>query len=448
MKSITKKATACLLALCMIVSFASVFGSVTAAQEGAPIDGIFSTGNKTELIIGSTYTFEELFGSGYVYAPDLNALAEKIAAKGLTAENMQKLLGSALYSVGLDAKTMTPEDILNLPDNIKDDLVTYIFAGLKALGVDVDPAYEKLPSSTIMHWFVRICFGFVPANLNALEEKIAAQGLSASDMQKLLASALESLGQRLSSLTPEDILNLPAKIMDEVVTYIFAGLKALGVDVDPLYEKLSSNKIIKWFIETFFSAFQKVGDLTILAEKIAAKGYTAENMQKLLASALSSVGLDAKTMTPEDILNLPADVMDDVVTYIFAGLKALGVDVDPAYEKLSSNKILTWFIRKYYITNEPLWVTCDVPDMVIVDNENHTVYVTPDAKEDTEVTFTLNVTDPDSEHAPILYTAVIRKAPKELIDWVRELWQALRAFKLKEVVSILKDFIRTVIFGK
>ncbi|MBR5620626.1 MAG: hypothetical protein IKW76_12895, partial [Clostridia bacterium] len=182
--------------------------------------------------------------------------------------------------------------------------------------------------------------------------------------------------------------------------------------------------------------------------KIAAKGYTAETMQKLLASALSSVGLDAKTMTPEDILNLPADVMDDVVTYIFAGLKALGVDVDPAYEKLSSNKILTWFIRKYYITNEPLWVTCDVPDMVIVDNENHTVYVTPDAKEDTEVTFTLNVTDPDSEHAPILYTAVIHKAPKELIDWVRELWQALRAFKLKEVVSILKDFIRTVIFGK
>ena len=352
MKSITKKATACLLALCMIVSFASVFGSVTAAQEGAPIDGIFSTGDKIELIIGSTYTFEELFGSGYVYAPDLNALAEKIAAKGLTAENMQKLLGSALYSVGLDAKTMTPEDILNLPADVMDDVVTYIFAGLKALGVDVDPAYVELPSSTIMHWFVRICFGFVPANLNAL------------------------------------------------------------------------------------------------AEKIAAKGYTAENMQKLLASALSSVGLDAKTMTPEDILNLPADVMDDVVTYIFAGLKALGVDVDPAYEKLSSNKILTWFIRKYYITNEPLWVTCDVPDMVIVDNENHTVYVTPDAKEDTEVTFTLNVTDPDSEHAPILYTAVIRKAPKELIDWVRELWQALRAFKLKEVVSILKDFIRTVIFGK
>lgn len=89
-------------------------------------------------------------------------------------------------------------------------------------------------------------------DLTALEAKIESKGLDSSDMTSLLSSAISSIGKNLKEISVDDILNLPANIMDDVVTYIFAGLKALGVDVDALYEKLSSNKIINWFVNTFY----------------------------------------------------------------------------------------------------------------------------------------------------------------------------------------------------
>jgi LPXTG-motif cell wall-anchored protein len=89
-------------------------------------------------------------------------------------------------------------------------------------------------------------------DLTALEKKIASKGLDSSDMVSLLSSAISSIGKNLKEISVNDILNLPANIMDDVVTYIFAGLKALGVDVDALYAKLSSNKIINWFVNTFY----------------------------------------------------------------------------------------------------------------------------------------------------------------------------------------------------
>ena len=89
-------------------------------------------------------------------------------------------------------------------------------------------------------------------DLTSLEKKIASKGLDSTDMVTLLSSAISSIGKNLKEISVNDILNLPANIMDDVVTYIFAGLKALGVDVDALYEKLSSNKIINWFVNTFY----------------------------------------------------------------------------------------------------------------------------------------------------------------------------------------------------
>lgn len=89
-------------------------------------------------------------------------------------------------------------------------------------------------------------------DLTALETKIASKGLDTTDMVSLLSSAISSIGKNLKEISVDDILSLPANIMDDVVTYIFAGLKALGVDVDALYEKLSSNKIINWFVNTFY----------------------------------------------------------------------------------------------------------------------------------------------------------------------------------------------------
>jgi LPXTG-motif cell wall-anchored protein len=89
-------------------------------------------------------------------------------------------------------------------------------------------------------------------DLTALESKIASKGLDTTDMVSLLSSAISSIGKNLKEISVDDILNLPANSMDDVVTFIFAGLKALGVDVDALYEKLSSNKVINWFVNTFY----------------------------------------------------------------------------------------------------------------------------------------------------------------------------------------------------
>ncbi|MBQ3150626.1 MAG: LPXTG cell wall anchor domain-containing protein [Clostridia bacterium] len=88
--------------------------------------------------------------------------------------------------------------------------------------------------------------------LTALEEKIAEKGLDTTDMTSLFSSAIKSIGEDLKDISIEEILSLPADVMDDVVTFIFSALKTLGVDVDAFYEKLSSNKIINWFVNTFY----------------------------------------------------------------------------------------------------------------------------------------------------------------------------------------------------
>ena len=86
----------------------------------------------------------------------------------------------------------------------------------------------------------------------ALEEKIAEKGLDTTDMASLLKSAIKSIKEDISNITIEEILSLPADVMDDVVTFIFSALKTLGVDVDAFYEKLSTSKIINWFVNTFY----------------------------------------------------------------------------------------------------------------------------------------------------------------------------------------------------
>ncbi len=109
------------------------------------------------------------------------------------------------------------------------------------------------------------------ADLTALEEKIAEKGLDTTDMTSLLKSALNSIKEDISSITIEEILSLPADVMDDVVTFIFSALKTLGVDVDAFYEKLSSNKIINWFVNTFY----KGNALTTTPTEIPQTGSTA-----------------------------------------------------------------------------------------------------------------------------------------------------------------------------
>ena len=50
--------------------------------------------------------------------------------------------------------------------------------------------------------------------------------------------------------------------------------------------------------------------------------------------AVAQIG--GKSVPDEELLNLPANVMDDVVTYIFAAFKLLGIDVGPVFEMITS----------------------------------------------------------------------------------------------------------------
>ncbi len=126
--------------------------------------------------------------------------------------------------------------------------------GIFALAADEEAFEDTAAAETVAAQDDAAAEEAAPAagDLTSLEKKIASKGLDSTDMTSLLSSAISSIGKNLKEISVNDILNLPANIMDDVVTYIFAGLKALGVDVDALYEKLSSNKIINWFVNTFY----------------------------------------------------------------------------------------------------------------------------------------------------------------------------------------------------
>lgn len=115
-----------------------------------------------------------------------------------------------------------------------------------------EEAYVEAEATTVAAAEETTATVVAAGDLTSLEKKIADKGLDTTDMVSLLSSAISSIGKNLKEISVDDILALPANIMDDVVTYIFAGLKALGVDVDALYEKLSSNKIINWFVNTFY----------------------------------------------------------------------------------------------------------------------------------------------------------------------------------------------------
>lgn len=123
------------------------------------------------------------------------------------------------------------------------------------------------------------------------------------------------------------------------------GIVAFAADEEAIEETTVAAAAEK---EEETAAPAAAGDLTALESKIKSKGLDTSNMVNLLSSAISSIGKNLKEISVDDILNLPANSMDDVVTFIFAGLKALGVDVDAVYEKLSSNKVINWFVNTFY----------------------------------------------------------------------------------------------------
>ena len=78
-----------------------------------------------------------------------------------------------------------------------------------------------------------------------------------------IEDAFAQAKQDIKNLTFSDILSLPTNIMDDITTAFFALLKVLGVDVDAIYEKLASSKILNWIAN-----FYKGGCLTKTTEKV------------------------------------------------------------------------------------------------------------------------------------------------------------------------------------
>lgn len=113
------------------------------------------------------------------------------------------------------------------------------------------------------------------SDFSALEAKIKSKGLNSTDMASLMKSAVNNVTKNAKEVTVDDILNLPANVMDDVVTFIFASLKALGVDVDALYEKLASNKVINWFVNTFYKGVALTTTAPAAPSDIPATGSTA-----------------------------------------------------------------------------------------------------------------------------------------------------------------------------
>ncbi len=385
MKKILKMSTVWFMAVCMILGLVPLSAAASATAK-APIQALRLKNTKTTLMAGSTYTFDELFDYSIEYDPSfppLSDLEKAFAAAGLDSTDILSLLESAISSIGKDFRTMSCEDLLGLTAAEMDDVITYIFAGLRALGVDVDPQYEKLSSSKLLKWLLQIVSPTYMCK--------SADGLACS---------------------PDD--TEPAFPFDE---FLDPSNKS-----DPSFPSLSD-----------------------LEKAFAAAGLDSTDILSLLESAISSIGKDFRTMSCEDLLGLTAAEMDDVITYIFAGLRALGVDVDSQYEKLSSSKLLEWFLQIVSLPYKSRdLLICSPENAVSIDHVNRTVTVHKNKATPQKVTFTLTVYGADCSCASVSFDATIYPTVETAIEllgvFVQELCHLhpLKAFvALKEVFTCL-----------
>jgi hypothetical protein len=109
MKKMIRKATTWLMIVCLILSFVPVFGAAYAAEEQP--DAVVLTAQESE---------DEESGSG-------------------DPLNFFKSIGAGLQAISVN-------DVLTVPANVIDDLLTYCFTILKLLGFNVDTMYTKIAS--------------------------------------------------------------------------------------------------------------------------------------------------------------------------------------------------------------------------------------------------------------------------------------------------------------
>ena len=114
MKKTIKKATSWLMIVCMVIGFVPVFGSAAAAEDKPAATAVLAVKQPAAEL--------DEMGSGSLFSL-LMDLAKAIE------ENLRKI---------------SIDELLKLPSNVMDDVVTYIVAILKVLGVNIDSLYEKI----------------------------------------------------------------------------------------------------------------------------------------------------------------------------------------------------------------------------------------------------------------------------------------------------------------
>lgn len=100
---------------------------------------------------------------------------------------------------------------------------------------------------------------------------------------------------------------------------VFGSAMAAEVKTVPSIERNVS--------ETGSAAAQSDGDL---------EGLSTDNGFDLLLDTLKAIAANLRSLSVDEILSLPANAMDDVITYLFSVFKLLGLNLDTLYEKLAS----------------------------------------------------------------------------------------------------------------
>ena len=118
MKKQIKKAVSWLLLVCMIAGLMPVFGAAAAPEEKSV--------------------------QSFAYTDAAPAAQAEGELEELHADNLFDLLVETFKAIFKNLQTLSINEILNLPANSMDDVVTYIFAFLKLLGLQLDTIYEKI----------------------------------------------------------------------------------------------------------------------------------------------------------------------------------------------------------------------------------------------------------------------------------------------------------------
>ena len=109
-------------------------------------------------------------------------------------------------------------------------LVVCMFAGVMPVFGSAAALDEKSVQS----------FAYSSADPAAEQSEGDLENLRSDNLFELLVDTFKAIIKNLQTLSINEILNLPANSMDDVVTYIFAFLKLLGLQLDGVYEKISA----------------------------------------------------------------------------------------------------------------------------------------------------------------------------------------------------------------